>query len=385
MRGRRRSLLRSAPLVVAVGLLLQSRGASAAPARIQTKVPSVPPGRVARGTGSTASPVGAHLNYYGGRVVSNIQVVQVIYGAGSFLPEVTSTATPSMATFYQGVLNSAYVDWLTEYDTRGLPPPSSNQSIGRGSFATQVVITPSPDNSFPTIMDFQIRNELSAKIQSGAIPPPTQDAAGNNNTYYAIFFPAGKRLRLPGGPPCSGGVCMSCRDFCAYHGTLTVKAPTSTPGAFVDREVYFGVHPDLRAGSGCETACGSAPTVFGNYTQVASHELVETMTDPEVDFAATLGPPVAWYDPIYAEASDICNGDHATVVGGDGVSYDVQTTFSNRANACVVTGPPAAVPAVPALARWAVALLAGALSLAAVRLRRADSGQVRRTDGRSWL
>src|SRR5262249_49947528 len=60
-------------------------------------------------------PAGAHLQYFGGRIVSNVQVVQVLYGSGSYIPQVTSTSTPSMATFYQGVLNSPYVDWLTEY------------------------------------------------------------------------------------------------------------------------------------------------------------------------------------------------------------------------------------------------------------------------------
>src|SRR5438046_10253573 len=51
-------------------------------------------------------PPGAHLQYFGGRVVTNMQVVQVLYGAGSagsYIPEVTSTGTPSMASFYQGV------------------------------------------------------------------------------------------------------------------------------------------------------------------------------------------------------------------------------------------------------------------------------------------
>ena len=80
-----------------------------------------------------SAPPGAHMSYFGGRVVSNAQVVQVLYGAGSYLPEVTSTSTPSIATFYQGIMNSAYVDWLIEYNTNSQPAPNSNQTIGRGS------------------------------------------------------------------------------------------------------------------------------------------------------------------------------------------------------------------------------------------------------------
>src|SRR4051812_49308232 len=136
-----------------------------------------------------SAPPTRHLVYYGGRVVSNVQVVQVLYGAGSYDPHVTSTASPSVATFYQGVLNSPYVDWLTEYDTNLLPAPQSNQTIGRGSFASQVTITPSAANNGATIDDTNIQAELAAQIQAGVLPPPSLDNAGNNNTYYAVYFP----------------------------------------------------------------------------------------------------------------------------------------------------------------------------------------------------
>jgi hypothetical protein len=76
------------------------------------------------GPAKTAAPAGAHLTYYGGRVVSNLHVIQVLWGSGTagasngqYLTQVLNTTTPSMATFYQQVLNSGYVDWLTEYNT----------------------------------------------------------------------------------------------------------------------------------------------------------------------------------------------------------------------------------------------------------------------------
>ena len=57
-----------------------------------------------------AAPSGAKLIYHGGRVVTHTQVVEVVYGSGSFLPQITSSATPNIPSFYNGVLNSAYVD-----------------------------------------------------------------------------------------------------------------------------------------------------------------------------------------------------------------------------------------------------------------------------------
>src|ERR1700676_464312 len=129
--------------------------------------PNALPSRPVRRVRALA-PFGAHLNYYGGRVISNMQVVQVLWGTGSagvgngqFLAQVRNTTTPSIATFYQGILNNAYVDWLSEYNTDIIDHgghPGTNQSIGRGEFSAQVAITPS-DHSNP-IDDTAIQTEL---------------------------------------------------------------------------------------------------------------------------------------------------------------------------------------------------------------------------------
>ena len=274
-----------------------------------------------------SAPAGALLTYYGGRVVSNMQVVQVLWGTGSYLSQVTFTGTPSMATFYQQVLNSSYVDWLDgDYNTVNPTPwantTKTNQHIGRGSFLTQVTITPS--TTATTVDDSTIQSELAAQISAGHLPAPTLDAAGNNNTYYAVFFPHGITITQGGSSSCVAG------GFCAYHGTVANVG---------GHEIYYGVHPDMQAGSGCDTGCGSAATAFGNYTSVASHEMVETITDAEVGLATTNGPPLAWYDNANGEIGDICNAQQGSIVGSDGVTYTVQTEFSNSQNNCIVTGP----------------------------------------------
>jgi serine protease len=264
----------------------------------------------------TAAPAGAHLTYYGGRVISNVSVVQVLWGSGSYLSNVTSTATPSVATLYQQISNSAYFDWLTEYNT----PASggTNQHIGRGSFAAQVSITPSTTSS--TIDDTRIQSEIAAQIDAGHLPAPTTDAAGNVNTYYAVFFPHGKTITQGGSSSCVSG------GFCAYHGTFTRNG----------QHVYYGVHPDMQSGSGCDLGCGNG-AVFANQSSVASHELVEAVTDAEVGLATVLGPPLAWYDNTNGEIGDICNAQQGAIVGGDGVTYTVQKEFSNQANNCIVS------------------------------------------------
>ncbi|HZR09941.1 MAG TPA: hypothetical protein VFA79_15270, partial [Myxococcales bacterium] len=267
------------------------------------------------------------LTYYGGRVVSNVRVVEVLWGSGSYLSNVSGTTSPSMGTFYQGVLNSPYVDWLDgDYNTVNPNPISgstrTNQHIGRGSFAG--VYTIAPSSGATTISDATIQSEIAAQIQAGILPAPTHDAAGNDNTYYAVFFPPGKTITQGGSSSCVAG------GFCAYHGTVA-----NVPGA---GEIYYGVHPDMQAGSGCATGCGNGST-FQNYTSVASHELVETITDAEVGLASTLSPPLAWYNNTYGEVGDICNAQQGTVVGSDGVTYTVQKEWSNSSSACIVTKP----------------------------------------------
>jgi hypothetical protein len=269
-----------------------------------------------------SAPAGAHLTYYGGRVVSNMQVVQVLWGSGSYLPQVSSTATPSVASFYQQALNSSYVDWLWEYNTSGLAASNSNQMIGRGSFLGQVTITPSSASS--TVDDSTIQAELARQIAAGHLPAPTTDANGNPHTYYAIYFPHGTTITQGGSSSCVAG------GFCAYHGTIAAGSTV--------RELFYGAHPDMQTGSGCEAGCGSNASPFANQTSVASHEMVETITDAEVGLANVVGPPLAWYDATNGEIGDICNAQQGTFVGGDGITYTVQLEFSNLQNNCVVSG-----------------------------------------------
>jgi len=277
---------------------------------------------------AAAPAVSAHLNYYGGRVVTDLQVVQVLWGSGSYLSQVSSTADPSMATFYDQVLNSSYLDWLVEYDTATTPfvgGQGTNQNIQHGAFVDQFTITPSVTSS--TVTDDQIRAELASQIIAGNLPTPTNDAQGNAHTYYAVFFPHGIVINLDGS--------LSCQIFCAYHGTV---ASVMVGGK--SYEFYYGVHPDMQSGSGCESGCGTAAQPFGNYTSVASHEMIETITDPEVGIANVFGPPLAWYDPNNnnGEIGDICNANQGSVVGpNDGVTYVVQKEWSNRLNSCITS------------------------------------------------
>jgi hypothetical protein len=272
-----------------------------------------------------AAPAGAHLTYFGGPVISNVQVVQVLYGSGSYNAQVAGTSTPSMGSFYGDFLGtSGYVSLMTQYNT----PASggTNQTIGNGSFGGLFQIVPAAGNNGSTITDAQIQSELLAQITAGHLPSPILDAAGNPNTLYMIFFPPGKTISQGGSNSCQAG------GFCAYHGT------TST--TLNSKNILYGVLPDMQAGSGCSTGCGTS-TTFGNYTSVTSHELTEAITDADVGIATTFAPPLAWYDMTNGEIGDICNGQQGSYTA-NGTTYTIQLEFSNAANNCVL--PPAGAP-----------------------------------------
>src|SRR5205823_6791838 len=110
---------------------------------------------------NTAAPAGAHLSYFGGPVISNTHVVQVLYGSGSYNAQVAGSSTPSMGNFFGDILVSGMITLLAQYDT----PASggTNQVIGNGTFDGLFQIVPSSANNGSTISDTQIQSELLAQ------------------------------------------------------------------------------------------------------------------------------------------------------------------------------------------------------------------------------
>ena len=170
------------------------------------------------------------FHYYGGNVVSNAKVVQVLWGTG-FSTDVQT----NLAAFYTNVLPSAYLDWLSEYSTVGLTGfldglAGSNQRIGHGSFVGTYSI--SPGISATTLSNTQIKAEIEAQISAGHLPAPTFDWQGNPNTVYMVDFPSGYKITASGS--------QSCVQFCALLDTLRIGG----------KSVGLGIIPDITSG-GC--------------------------------------------------------------------------------------------------------------------------------------
>jgi hypothetical protein len=254
---------------------------------------------------------GGDLKYFGGRVISNVKVVEVAWGSG-----VDSNYLTQLQGFYTAIVKSPFVDWMTEYDTVGLTgfadfQPGSNQHIGRGSFVASVVITPT--NKSTALTDADIQTELAAQLASAALPAPAVDSNGNVDSIYMIDFPPGTSITLVN--------IQSCSSFGAYHFTMTYQG----------KSVPYGVHPN----------CGYS---FNTSTLIHSHELAEAMTDMEVGLVETNttnknARPLAWTTLAQtawqsSESGDLCEGTSDTVAG-----FTVQKIWSNYAQACVAQIP----------------------------------------------
>lgn len=283
-----------------------------------------------------SAPLGAHVDYLGGPVVSHASIESVFWGNGTYESGVGPGQLP-ITEFFEGVTDSAYMDWLSEYDTTNqvrlhdLPP----QSIGRGSYQGQTTISPAIPSG--TITDVDIDNEIVRQIESGAVPPPQIDSNGMVRTVYALFFPASVTISSTsigtGGEP--GG-------FCAYH-TTTLANGVPVP---------YMVLPDFETHH-FANGCGTDPVLFNNFTATTSHEIVETITDPFVGLvdSTTQQQVVSWRNLVTGEEiADICQDEPlGTVLGGNGLTHVVQQEFSQSANGgigdCVVSR--AGVPTPP--------------------------------------
>jgi hypothetical protein len=238
-----------------------------------------------------------------------------------------------MGNFFSDITSTGLISLMQQYNTN--ISGGTGQVFGNGTFGGLFQIVPAAGNNGSTITDTQIQSELLAQINAGHLPAPVLDALGNPNTLYMIYFPPGKTISQGGSNSCQAG------GFCAYHGT--------TSSTLNSKHVLYGVMPDMQAGSGCSTGCGTS-TVFGNYTSVTSHELVEAMTDADVGIATTFAAPLAWYDQTNGEIGDICNGQQGSYTA-NGTTYTIQLEFSNSANNCVnfpvVSGPNFSLSASP--------------------------------------
>jgi len=231
-------------------------------------------------------PTGPQAVYLGGPVIERAEILAIAWTSNV-------TYTETLPQFYSTLTHSTYLRWLREYST-------DTQRIHGGNFLGLLI-----DDQAPTtqvISDQDIQTELIRFLRAH------QCVRTNTNSIFSIHFPAGTTV--------TRGTKRSCTHFCGYHSSFIEDGAP----------VRYTVIPDL---SGCAGRCGGLSALDDTFA-VSSHEVVETITDPDIALAQGLQSPVAWYDPANGEIADACSFQTDTLGG-----FVVQEAWSNRANACV--------------------------------------------------
>jgi hypothetical protein len=145
-----------------------------------------------------------------------------------------------------------------------------------GTFQSSVHITTLLTHTPTTTVRVRdIDLELVAQQKAGVLPAPDS----HWNTVYVVHFPPGITIAdsdysytdIFGHPQTHISIGTSCINFCAYHDYYF--------DPLEPRVFPFVVMPDLSQDAGCIAGCGSG-TSFDRYTEVLSHELLETVSDP---------------------------------------------------------------------------------------------------------
>jgi hypothetical protein len=230
-----------------------------------------------------ASPVGrpasgaAPFVDEGGPVLSSAQIY-LLYWGGAWRSSGGPFPTPGQITAaLQATVAGPYLSGLAQY-----------RAAGRPVVAKALLITTSDPP--PTFTDKNVEGFLDAQLHAGVVPRP----GPHNEALYIVVMPAGTIAR--------------------------------------DNSRLIGEHDYFhRNGQRIHFAWAADSDRLAHATRILTHELVESLTDPEG--SAVLGTPGTCRQPGWCEIADVCR--RTAVVDGIAVS----PYWSDLAHTCVAPAP----------------------------------------------
>ncbi len=149
----------------------------------------------------------------------------------------------------------------------------------------------------------------------------TRAGLSGYNAIYHIFLPQGTSMCIEPGN-CYSPSNPASWTFCAFHGSVNLAS---------NRHVLFTVEP-YQGVDGCRLPGQTPNGLIDATASTLTHELFETITDPDLD---------GWSNVLFGfEVADPCLafGSQRSM---NGHNYFVQSIYSNRLHMCTST-PPAA-------------------------------------------
>jgi hypothetical protein len=220
------------------------------------------------------------ITYHGGALLTHVEVQAVYLGSDWASSATYYQQTHALDAFLKNLVNSPYMDMLT----------AAGYGVGRGT-ADSGQIDPIRFDKSGMLTDAAIQRNLQTAIANGLVVSP--DA----NRVYVVFVEDNVAVGTADG-------LVSRTDFLAYHGAFAGRDHT---GHVADIRYVVVPYP----GGAVHNASIPALSAFDNMTEVASHEIAEAATDPDVNYAA-----LGWYDDaLDDENGDIVNQEYVSLGG----------------------------------------------------------------------
>jgi hypothetical protein len=235
-----------------------------------------------------------------GRVLASPRIVEIFYADDPEIAQLEDFTTKLAAS----------TEWTAMVQEYG---------VGAPTIATPVVLA---QNAPATLTDTEVRAMLESSLDGthpeyGAVDGPTL-----LSTIYVLHMPLGVAY--------TSGTAKGCVVFAGYHASLSVG---SNPTQFA---IINSCPPPPQT-----------PTTLDLDTATLSHELVETVSDPEPfsGFAVVNPPSTHWVLEFGSELGDMCELATTSWVKPADLGYYIQRGWSNAAAAgyhdYCVPAPPA--------------------------------------------
>jgi hypothetical protein len=220
------------------------------------------------------------VTFHGGALLTSVSAQAVYLGSEWQNTSTLQTQKGQLDQFVSTIVQSSYMDMLA----------NAGYNVGRGT-STAGAIDNLALNKTSGITDSQIRADVQAMITAGQVQAP-----GANNL-YVIYVEPGVVINTSFG--------ASNTAFLGYHGAF---AGHTAGGAAAD------IHYAIIAYPGAPNFSASSQGFASNLddlTAVSSHEIAESITDPNVNYKA-----LGWYDDqLNGEIGDLAVGHYATLSG----------------------------------------------------------------------
>jgi len=243
------------------------------------------------------------VTYQGGGVLPNVEAQAVYLGSDWYNNKTYYQQTGYLEGSLKSLVSGSYMDMLNQ----------AGYGVGRGS-ASQGIVDLMNINKSYYLTDSTIRSELEADIHSGALQTP--DA----NRLYVVYVEPNVAIMND-----HGGNATSITNFLGYHGAF---AGTDRYGHGVDIHYVVVAYPGGSVGN-----ASSSLSPLNGMTVVTSHEVAESVTDPNVNYKQ-----LGWYDSqLNGEVGDLAAGQYVTLNG-----YTVQRIVDQHDQAMTPAGATAA-------------------------------------------